>query len=658
MSRQETPTQNQATGAHRKHRAPAGRAARLDAARQESARQEAVRQEAARKDAPGDAARGGTVPRAEASRAEASRAEGSRAEGSRAARKDAPRKDSPRKDARKEAARKEAAHKDAARKSTFRKAHDHRRPQGTIPMQPPAHYEPYLDGLFTYCLSILCEHDAAATALGEVLALAERQRGHLRDPKLRRPWLYALARWTCLRRLAAGPPRAPGTSAAIAEQRHAQLAALAWPEAAGTTPEQREALELAVRHQLPPQEVAAVLGIDADTTRALLARAACEVERTRTALSVVDTGHCAALALLAGETEVLLGTALRTELVRHVDDCPVCRRTAERVVAAGPWPGATGAAGGGAGATAVLALIEAPRPAACTALLDAMDAGVGRSRDATPRFDRRGFPMDLKDRAARRAQLRHRAVTGTVVAAVVAAPVLALWAAYHSTQLGDDAPGTDRATASEPDGPGDVYQEAGSSHRVAGPRHSGGANTPAPILTTTVSHEPTAPGDATSPGGGTLTVTASGTTVTLTAGGAAPVHWTASTAAYWIHLSATSGDLRPGTSVTLTLTVDRALEPAGSWTARIAFSPAHATVILRGSSRRSVPPPVPGSGSGSGSPTGSPPRPPTTAPPSTTPPPTSDTPTSAPPTTAPPSTTPPPASDTPTTASDSPSPGQ
>ncbi|WP_443054433.1 RNA polymerase sigma factor, partial [Streptomyces sp. IBSBF 2435] len=328
-----------------------------------------------------------------------------------------------------------------------------RRPHGTLPMVPPAHYEPYLDGLFTYCLSVLCEHDAAAGALGDVLALAERQRARLRDSDLRRPWLYALARWCCLRRLAAGIPPAPARAAAsraaasLAVQRAAQLAALAWPEAAGTTPEQREALELAVRHQLPPYEVAAVLGLDTDTARGLLARAACEVERTRAALAVVDTGRCGSLAQLAGDDRVLLGPALRDELVRHVDACVVCRRTAERAVAAGAWPGA-------ADATAVLALIEAPRAAACAALLHAMETGAGRSRQATPRFDRRGFPLDLKDRAARRAQLRHRAVTTTVVAAVVAAPVLAVWAAYRATPLGgDDAPhGGRRAAAGAPDG--------------------------------------------------------------------------------------------------------------------------------------------------------------------------------------------------------------
>lgn len=58
-------------------------------------------------------------------------------------------------------------------------------------------------------------------------------------------------------------------------------------------------------------------------------------------------------------------------------------------------------------------------------------SGRGRGRSPGPRFDRTGFPMDPKDRAARRDRLRARAVTTTVVATVVAAPVLALWASYR-----------------------------------------------------------------------------------------------------------------------------------------------------------------------------------------------------------------------------------
>jgi DNA-directed RNA polymerase specialized sigma24 family protein len=177
----------------------------------------------------------------------------------------------------------------------------------TLAQRPPARYEPYLDGLFTYCLSVLCDHDTATAALGDALALAER-RGQ-RAPEAaadRRPWLYALARWACLRKLAEAKQKRPGSHAAarpgaqrptgaqagapascppvsaeVQQQRRRELALLAWPEAAGTTPEQREALELAVRHHLAAHEVAAVLGMDVAAARELLASAACEVERTR-----------------------------------------------------------------------------------------------------------------------------------------------------------------------------------------------------------------------------------------------------------------------------------------------------------------------------------------------------------------------------------------
>ncbi|WP_425582167.1 RNA polymerase sigma factor, partial [Streptomyces rhizosphaericus] len=297
----------------------------------------------------------------------------------------------------------------------------------TRPQRPPERYEPYLDGLFTYCLSALCEHDAAAVAVGDVLAVAERRTGRGRgrvtaEDELSRPWLYAVARWACLRKLAERRGRTgtdtPGDGAGaelpepIAAQRRRELAALAWPEAAGTSAEQREALELAVRHRLGPSEVAAVLGKDQEETRALLSSAACEVERTRAALAVVELGHCPVVARLAGDTQVLLSAALRRELVRHVDDCRECRRMAERATADGPWPGT-------AAAPAELPVVEAPRAAVHAALLGAL-GGRPASAGAGPRFDRRGFPLEPQDRAARRSRMRSRVLTTTVVATVVA----------------------------------------------------------------------------------------------------------------------------------------------------------------------------------------------------------------------------------------------
>ncbi|MDX2854027.1 sigma-70 family RNA polymerase sigma factor [Streptomyces sp. PA03-3a] len=505
------------------------------------------------------------------------------------------------------------------------------RPQGTLPAQPPAHYEPYLDGLFTYCLSVLCEHDSAAAALGDVLAVAERQRARLRDPELRRPWLYALARWACLRTLAEGRPVAVQASADVAARRRGELAALAWPEAAGTTPEQREALELAVRHQLAPHEVALVVGREPDTTRALLAQAACEVERTRAALAVVELGNCAAVARLAGDSRVLLGSALRRELVTHVDVCPHCRVTAERAVATGPWPGLATTA-----ATAVLSTVEAPRSAAYAALLHAMRGGVGRTRQGSPRFDRHGFPMDLKERMARRARMRHRAVTSTVVAAVVAAPVLALWAAYHGAPLAPEHKGEGSFSAGE-DLDGVQYEKAGAagaadargrSDRGGQGRLSVSVASAAPSASASASAAAGARGSA-SPSGasgetgehaaprtGRLLVEARSrghvTVVTLTAEGDGPVRWRAATSEPWLRLSRGHGRLRPGESVTLTVSVDRSREPVGPWAARIWFDPSGAVVTIEGRGRQQSPSPDP-------SPTPSAPDPSPSDPPSQSP---------------------------------------
>ncbi|MFJ9180791.1 hypothetical protein [Streptomyces sp. NPDC102360] len=466
----------------------------------------------------------------------------------------------------------------------------------TAPQRPPARYESCLDGLFTYCLSVLCDHDEATSALGDALALAERRgsRAPAGDsPAERRAWLYALARWSCLRRLAEANRRRQSAQedsrsrdgrpqdGLLQEERRRQLAQLAWPEAAGTTPEQREALELAVRHQLSPREVAAVLGTDPTGTRELLSAAACEVERTRAALAVVETGTCPSVARLTGDNQVLLSAALRRELVRHVDDCPRCRRTAERA-APRAWPGTSVT-------PAALPLVEAPRPALHFAMH-------GRHPGA-PRFDRRGYPMDPKDRAARRDRLRSRAVTTTVVATVVAAPVLALWAAYRGAPLTGEAADGRSVTASE-DGTADsldgertggAYENAGNARTSPDPSFTKGSRSP------DVSVEVTSPPTRAGRGPGRITVEAqpsgNSTAITLTASGRSPVDWTASTDASWLYLSQASGTLRPGESLTIHVYVDAYREPRGHWTAHVGIDPSGAVISLEGYG---------GSGSGGG----------------------------------------------------------
>ncbi|MDJ0384905.1 hypothetical protein [Streptomyces sp. G-G2] len=551
------------------------------------------------------------------------------------------------------------------------RAHGRMIPQGE--QAPPFRHEPYLDGLFTYCLSVLCDHDSATEVLGEVLAVAERHPGRCPDESERRAWLYALARWACLRRLAeqrrarhapggahtarrtpehTESPRAPGgdhpgafadggagpAAAAPADgldvsaYRRTELARLAWPEAAGTTPEQREALELAVRHRLTVAELAAVIGTPAAAARDLLTGAACEVERTRAALAVVETGNCPAVSRLTGDSQVLLSTTLRAELVRHVDDCPRCRRAAERVGAGAPWPGSGGVHNG------ALPLVPAPRTGVRAAMLRSARV---RGRAAGPRFARTGFPLDPKDHAARRDRIRARAVTTTVVATVVAAPVLALWAAYRGAPSTGEPTGNagTRISASGVEIPQHLdghplaaYENAGNTRTTgAEPRFTEGgpvADVSVEVISSGATPSPDQPGAP-----GRLTVTASSrggvTFLGLTASGGAPVDWRLWTDASWLRASRTAGTLAPGESVTLRIAVDPDAQPVGAWTARVGVDPSGAMVSISGGGRPAPRPSQPQS------PAPTPPASPTPDPPTPTPTPTPSPPASPTPTPTP-----------------------
>ncbi|MFF0726250.1 sigma-70 family RNA polymerase sigma factor [Streptomyces sp. NPDC004134] len=538
------------------------------------------------------------------------------------------------------------------------------------PQRPPEQYEPYLDGLFTYCMSVLCDHDDAVAALGDVLAIAERQpRRRPATPAEWRPWLYSLARWACVRRLdqkpaqraaqralprpgqrpaqrrpaaaaeekrsadGAGAGAAPGAEGvgqpgsaarsaaasaaapeaasesaakAAARLRRRELAALAWPEAAGTTPEQREALELAVRHRLPAEEVATVLGQHPDAARVLLSTAAAEVERTRAALAVVDQHGCPAIARLAGDSRLFLSAALSRELVRHVDDCAECRRAAERAGAGWAWPGTLRAAR----PDGPLPVLEAPRAAAYAAMLLAQ-----RTRFVhAPRFDRHGYPRDPRHRAARRGRLRSRAVTSTVVATVIAAPVLALWAANRGAPATGEAPSgwpPPSADAEEPESlDGRPVEKAGSAHDGSG-RGSQHGNHP-DVSVEVVDRGGPAPGRP-GMGPGRLTVEAwpagETTYLRLRASGGAPVDWRVGTDAGWLRFSATYGTLRPGEATTVAVGVAEASEPRTGWQARVYVSPGGAAILITGA----------GSGrTGPGAPAPAHPKPPHHSPPGTT----------------------------------------
>jgi RNA polymerase sigma factor (sigma-70 family) len=65
-------------------------------------------------------------------------------------------------------------------------------------------YDRYALPLYSYCRSLLREPADAADAVQDTFLVATAKLRDLRDPARLRPWLYAVARNECLRRLRAG----------------------------------------------------------------------------------------------------------------------------------------------------------------------------------------------------------------------------------------------------------------------------------------------------------------------------------------------------------------------------------------------------------------------------------------------------------------------
>ena len=66
-----------------------------------------------------------------------------------------------------------------------------------------AAYDQYAASLYAYCQCLLSEPADAADAVQDTFVIAAAKLSALRDPDRLRPWLYAVARNECRRRLRA-----------------------------------------------------------------------------------------------------------------------------------------------------------------------------------------------------------------------------------------------------------------------------------------------------------------------------------------------------------------------------------------------------------------------------------------------------------------------
>lgn len=198
-----------------------------------------------------------------------------------------------------------------------------------------AAYDRYASALYTYCRSMLRDSEDAADALQDTFVVAAQKLDGLRDPDRLRPWLYAVARNECLRRLRgrqgiveldqAGEVSDDAVDV-DAGLREADVRGLIWAAIQGLNPSEREVFELNVRHELEGADLAAALGVSANHAHALLSRARGQLEKSLGALLVARTGRsdCAELAAILDGWDGELTALLRKRINRHVEQCEIC----------------------------------------------------------------------------------------------------------------------------------------------------------------------------------------------------------------------------------------------------------------------------------------------------------------------------------------------
>jgi hypothetical protein len=160
----------------------------------------------------------------------------------------------------------------------------------------------------------------------------------LRDPERLRPWLYAVTRNLCLRKLRAEKavaaewadidfaPEGGEDSDIGGEAERAELRALLRAAGGGLNSGERDIIELRLWQGLDTAEAAAVLGITRAHAHLLMSRGRDQLTASVGALLVARTGRdeCATLDRLLSGWDGELTVLLRKRLSRHIEHCDVC----------------------------------------------------------------------------------------------------------------------------------------------------------------------------------------------------------------------------------------------------------------------------------------------------------------------------------------------
>src|SRR5580692_4610737 len=382
-------------------------------------------------------------------------------------------------------------------------------------------YDRYASPLYTYCRSLLREPADAADAVQDTFVIAASRLAELRDRNRLRPWLYAVARNECHRRLRARTaqvttpldemPDVTDTSADVSgEAERDELRTLLRSAVRGLNPGEQDLIELQLRQGLDAAEIAAVLGVSRNHAHALLSRARDQLEISLGALLVARSGQqdCAALNTMLADWDGQLNVLMRKRINRHIENCPACTERKKRELAPALLLGLAPLAALPTAAVPpglreqVLRLASSNTP----------DAAAHRASVAqrTAPFGHHGFPKPLDPPKSSWWRTRSGQAAAAAAAAAAIAALTLLAVALASS--GPGHPGGGAAALGPGAGPGTSIAAAsgtaggpGSGAPASGRSGGGSSNHPQPTVSANgaanVSSTPGA-GGAPAPGGG------------------------------------------------------------------------------------------------------------------------------------------------------------
>ncbi|MEU8203009.1 sigma factor-like helix-turn-helix DNA-binding protein [Streptosporangium sp. NPDC049046] len=212
-----------------------------------------------------------------------------------------------------------------------------RRADTADPVAPASLYDSYAERLNDYAHSLLGDRETAAGAVHDALVTARGSVDRLREPGRLRAWLYALVRIRCADAGRGGPRGAVPPPDIHDDPGERELAVLVHEAMAELSVQEREVLELSLRHDLGSGEVGAVLGLTSRQVTARLGRARDHLENAAGAVVLAKVGraHCPDLSAMVDSWEGPLTTMLRRRLSAHIGRCEVCLERRDRHVSAG-----------------------------------------------------------------------------------------------------------------------------------------------------------------------------------------------------------------------------------------------------------------------------------------------------------------------------------